>query len=434
MRPLHGESVRGAIERAFLGWLVGLLWRLVGRPFSRSDLRAAPGSPSQSGLAPKLTLRHLRSLAIRQTLFPETTLRAAIDALGFVQADPIRAPARAQDLILRQRVQAYRAGDLERHYPSLDLEEGVLYAYGFLRRPLWQLRHPPNRARLPLLERKVLDAALRLGTIHPEALRGELGRKRILNAWGAYSSAATLALERLHRRGLLRVVRRDNGIRVYALCPPPVAVSSPAAAFRQLLLGVTQLLAPVSEASLRAATAPLARALRQAGECRAILAGLVSDGALERETIDGETYVWPAAEGSAAGDAMRRAPVESAARVRFLAPFDPVVWDRRRFEHLWGWAYRFEAYTPVAKRQRGYYALPLLWRDGVIGWANLKVVESSLDVELGFVTARPREAAFRVELDAEVERTRDFLALGESAQSLSSRDAARPSPAPRPRQ
>lgn len=50
-------------------------------------------------------------------------------------------------------------------------------------------------------------------------------------------------------------------------------------------------------------------------------------------------------------------------RVRLLAPFDPLVWDRRRFELLWGWPYRFEAYTPPAKRKLGYYALPLLWRD-----------------------------------------------------------------------
>ena len=52
-------------------------------------------------------------------------------------------------------------------------------------------------------------------------------------------------------------------------------------------------------------------------------------------------------------------------RVRLLAPFDPVVWDRRRFELFWGWDYRFEAYTPPAKRRFGYYALPLLWRDDV---------------------------------------------------------------------
>ena len=46
--------------------------------------------------------------------------------------------------------------------------------------------------------------------------------------------------------------------------------------------------------------------------------------------------------------------------VRLLAPFDPVVHDRARFELLWGWQYRFEAYTPIAKRKLGYYAMPLL--------------------------------------------------------------------------
>ena len=59
--------------------------------------------------------------------------------------------------------------------------------------------------------------------------------------------------------------------------------------------------------------------------------------------------------------------------VRLLAPFDPVVWDRRRFELLWGWAYRFEAYTPVSQRKLGYLALPLLWRDRVVGWGNVSV-------------------------------------------------------------
>lgn len=55
--------------------------------------------------------------------------------------------------------------------------------------------------------------------------------------------------------------------------------------------------------------------------------------------------------------------------MRLLTPFDPGVWDLRRFEILWGWTYRFEAYTPAPKRKLGYDALPLLWYDRVIGWA-----------------------------------------------------------------
>ncbi|WP_211361627.1 DNA glycosylase AlkZ-like family protein, partial [Ideonella azotifigens] len=98
--------------------------------------------------------------------------------------------------------------------------------------------------------------------------------------------------------------------------------------------------------------------------------------------------------------------------VWLLAPFDPVVWDRPRFEHFWGWAYRFEAYTPAAKRLRGHYALPLLWREQVIGWANLKVTDGQLVPDLGFVDKRPRSAAFSQALDEELQRMHSFLGLG----------------------
>ena len=87
-----------------------------------------------------------------------------------------------------------------------------------------------------------------------------------------------------------------------------------------------------------------------------------------------------------------------------------MVWDRRKFELLWGWAYRFEAYTPVSKRKLGYYALPLLWRDRVIGWANLALTNGALQADVGFVSGGPpRERMFRQELDVELDRMRVFL-------------------------
>ena len=97
--------------------------------------------------------------------------------------------------------------------------------------------------------------------------------------------------------------------------------------------------------------------------------------------------------------------------MRLLTPFDPVVWDRRRFEIFWEWAYRFEAYTPAPKRKLGYYALPLLWRERVIGWGNLSLRDGELRSSLGYVAGRPpRAAAFRHALEAELERMRIFLA------------------------
>jgi uncharacterized protein YcaQ len=96
--------------------------------------------------------------------------------------------------------------------------------------------------------------------------------------------------------------------------------------------------------------------------------------------------------------------------VRFLAPFDPLVWDRRRFEHFWGWPYRFEAYTPPAKRKLGYYALPLLWRADVIGWVNVRGRGDELAIEPGFVSGRPpAEKAFPSAFAIEAERMRYFL-------------------------
>ena len=96
-----------------------------------------------------------------------------------------------------------------------------------------------------------------------------------------------------------------------------------------------------------------------------------------------------------------------------LAPFDPVVHDRRRFELLWRWVYRFEAYTPALKRKLGYYALPLLWRDRVIGWGNLAVKEGCLTSEIGSVIGKPpHDRVFKRELEAEIERMREFLGVG----------------------
>ncbi len=86
--------------------------------------------------------------------------------------------------------------------------------------------------------------------------------------------------------------------------------------------------------------------------------------------------------------------------------------DRRRFELLWGWAYRFEAYTPAPRRKLGYYALPLLWGERVIGWGNLSVAEGVLHAQLQYVAGKaPRDVAFHEALEAELARMRAFLAL-----------------------
>jgi len=347
-------------------------------------------------------LQQLRRYAIAQSLFTPTTLAAAVRRLGFVQADPIRSPARAQDLILRHRVKGYRAGDLERRYASLNIEEDILYAYGFLTRPVWRLLHPRNTSELPKLHKKVLDVVCRFGRMHPRELEAHFGRERVINAWGGYSKATTRALEGLHHRGLLRIAGRENGIRVYESASSHTNPLPPMERLRKLILVVAGILAPTPQTRLQATVARHKRIVPGLGSMKTVLDDLVHTGELQRERVDGVAYVWPAA---------KLAADEAPPRVRFLAPFDPLVWDRQRFEHFWRWPYRFEAYTPPARRVRGYYAMPMLWRDGIIGWANASVVAARLKLEIGFVGKRPAERAFRSELEREIAALEDFLNL-----------------------
>src|SRR5512144_1839827 len=141
----------------------------------------------------------LRCFAVAQGLFPPTTLKRALDRLGFVQADPIRAPARAQDLTLRHRVKGYRAGDLERRYVELGLEEDFFVTYGFLTRPLQALMHPrsetgvPDEGRGPWPAARTKRAELLLefirerGEAHPREVDAHFSHGTVRNYWGGSS-------------------------------------------------------------------------------------------------------------------------------------------------------------------------------------------------------------------------------------------------------
>ncbi len=127
---------------------------------------------------------------------------------------------------------------------------------------------------------------------------------------------------------------------------------------------------------------------------------------LPHAQVDGLTWYWPAGEDPAS----RRHEPDDA--VRLLAPFDPLVWDRRRFEIFWGWAYRFEAYTPAPQRVRGYYALPLLWGRSVTAGATSRCATAHSTAAFGHVAGRPpRSAAFRRALEDELDRLGGFLGL-----------------------
>jgi hypothetical protein len=242
-------------------------------------------------------------------------------------------------------------------------------------------------------------------------------------------------MEHMHYYGLLRVVRRERGIRIYSACDASLSVTQPGVAMLSGLRQEGSLLSGGGSATLSGSRP----ALSPSGRVDALVDVLVNkyaplpgaslsyavgrlryavpqwrhelQSALKRARerlaharVENVDWYWPADEN----------PSDEAGPevVRLLAPFDPIVWDRRRFEILWGWPYRFEAYTPAPKRKLGYYALPMLWGDRVIGWANLFVTGGELRSDAGYVSGRsPRTAAFKRELEAELQRMRRFLGL-----------------------
>ena len=364
-----------------------------------------------------MTLDDLRRYAVARSLFKPLTLSGAIQRMAFIQADPIRAPARAQDLTLRHRVRNYRAGDLERTYPSLRVDEDMFVNYGFVSPQLYALMQPrqalPPADAPPRTRRHQVLAYVRAhGEVHPRDVDRHFAHGTVTNYWGGSSSATTHLLDDLLYRGWLRVTRRDRGVRVYAAREPAPAGAalSPRERLDRLVDTAVGVYAPLPGPSL----AFLLRRLRYAvPQLRARIPAAIqrAHARLARATVGGVHWYWPAGErvAAAADDA-----------VRFLAPFDPIVWDRRRFEMFWGWPYRFEAYTPAAQRKLGYYALPVLWRTRVIGWVNLSVRAGTLTADLGFAGAVPRDRRFARELDAEIERVREFLREPAAARAPSS--------------
>jgi len=365
-----------------------------------------------------ITLVDLRRQAAARTFFVPGTLEQAFERMGFVQADPIRAPARAQDLILRHRVRGYHVGDLDRRYAELDLEEDFFLTYGFVTRSLQALMHPraetgvpaDSPARWPAERRRrarqLLAFIRERGEVHPRDVERRFSHGKVRNYWGGSSHATTHLLDAMHYRGMLRVVRRESGIRVYAERRHGAGASTAAerrSRLDRLVDAALAIYAPVPALTL----SYIVRRLRFAapqwhGELRATLA--TARERLGHARVDGVDWFWPAREDPSAASA----PPD---RVRLLTPFDPLVHDRRQFELLWGWVYRFEAYTPPARRKLGYYAMPLLWRDRVTGWGNLSVEDGQLQAEVGYVGSRPRDRVFPRELDRELERMREFLGL-----------------------
>ena len=345
------------------------------------------GPPSE---ALELTAEQARRFLVRRHFLappralparPESVLRV-VRELGSVQFDPLEVTgARNDDLVLAARIRNYRRGWMERCLYGPPAERQLFEAYNKSLNILpveelpvhrvdweqWGAREGPYHRLLTKqghLAAAILDRLGREGPL-PGSAFVERGADRLHWGWGKITVPRAL-LYGLFRTGQIGIARREGNVRVYdrmeKLFPPALlAARLPDEEVRrhQLLSrfrGVG-LLGLRAGAEIWSGTVP-------ARERARLTEGMVADGALRRVLVKGvrdERYMLASDARFLRGGALRRR------EVALLAPLDPLVWDRELLRQLFDFDYVWEVYTPVKSRKHGYYVLPMLWGDRLVG-------------------------------------------------------------------
>jgi uncharacterized protein YcaQ len=328
-------------------------------------------------VAPRaVTAAHARRFHRRALLLdaPAQSVGEALAHHGYVQIDPINVCGRMHDLILRNRVAGYREGDLFRH----------LHDTGGARVALEQhLPRPGILAALPLDAWPYLRAAMARrsagldawsGTLTKDerevaqtvlaeiTRRGPLGSEDFDDArpatkvWGT-ATIVKSTMQKLFFHGRLLIARRGAGNRRMYDLPERVLPAS-------VLAAPT----PTDADCARWTVLLKLRQRRLVALTRAERAHVADD--VTELDVDGLTLHClradlPLLDATAA--------TEPSSDAVLLAPLDPLVYDRRVTERLWNYAYTWEVYTPPAKRVRGYYALPVLAGDALVGHVDPKM-------------------------------------------------------------
>jgi uncharacterized protein YcaQ len=285
----------------------------------------------------EVSLAEARRIAVRAQLLDgsATDVLSTVRHLGRLQIDPIATVAPPQYLVLWSRLGRYDRAELDRLlweerklfewnafiYPIEDLpliRALMREPWGHLKWQRWAKEFLKEQAGL---RRYILRELERGGPLPSRELEHHAARYNERTVWWGTRAQMTWMLELLHRRGRIAVAGRQTGQRLWDLAGRvwPETETVPLTEARRLL----------EKKRFRAQGVRVGRN------------GLVA----HPEATDG--------------------PVRP--RVTFLSPFDGLVKNRDRAEALWDFFYRLEMYVPKAKREYGYYVLPILRGDRIIG-------------------------------------------------------------------
>lgn len=349
------------------------------------------------------------------------TVQRAIARLGLLQLDSVNVFERSHYLPLLSRLGPYDRSALDRllqhdhgrrmgRYTEYLAHEAAVIDVADWPLWAWKRQQPmrPSTERWAAEHSSLIDGVLsefaERGTMRPSEMEHPAHRRLPGGWWN--KSDAYWATAVLFRRGELVTVGRTRFERRYAIADEAL----PEVARAEMERGDAHraLVARAAAAFGVATLDDLAdyHRLRHA-ETKAAVDALVDAGELEPVAVEG----WDR-------PAYRWARARNPRRVRataLLSPFDPLVWHRPRAQRMWGFQYRISIYTPAARREHGYYVLPVLIDDELVGRIDLKSDRRARLLRVQHATVEPPHAARAGEL---AERLAPVLAEAAAWQAL----------------
>jgi len=320
---------------------------------------------------------------VRQLLAPPRSVGGVLEVvrrMGSLQYDPIDVAGRSHDLVLHARVADYVPAWTEELYARRELFEAYNKGVSFVlvedvpwfrhslgRRPQRLLDEHPDVARR-VLERIRTDGPLSTADFEVEP-------NTVSDWFGTPTNTVREMLESLTATGVLGLARRDGSRRYYDLVErllPAEVLAREVPVVEQLLhrmLSRHRAHGLLSASSGNDVFTGLGAAKRderwpESPGRRALHDELVERGEIvpvQIEGVRGTRFVL--------GEevALLESPPEPPPAVAFLSPFDPLVWERKLVGELFGFDYVWELFVPPAKRRWGWYVLPILFGDRLVG-------------------------------------------------------------------
>ncbi|MEO8293471.1 MAG: crosslink repair DNA glycosylase YcaQ family protein [Actinomycetota bacterium] len=360
------------------------------------------------------------------------TIGEVVTGLGEVQMDPVSAIARTEHLVLWSRLgKRFKVADLER----MLWEERSLFEYwahivptadfGVHRDAMKRYlagdatRHRYTRELLAAnaaFRRYVLRELQQRGPLRTRDLEDRTAEGWRTGGWNDDGRFTGMMLEVLWGRGEVMVAGRDGGQRLWDLAERVVPVREPK-------LRPTEIARRVVERQLHAGGVVQPRRIGLAWHGKLegwerTLARLEREGLAAPVKVEGLPGAW-----YTHGDLLARLP-RFRPRTVLLSPFDDLISDRSRAERLFDFSYRIEIYVPKAKRQYGYYVLPILHGDRLIGRLDPRFDRATATLHVQGVWAEPDAPA-----DA---GTAIAVTIADLATWRGARDIVHEGPVPRP--